>query len=886
MELKNYQIQVIRDLERFLELLIEKQSISSAYSALWNGKGVNVGIDGMPPYNSELAGVPQVCFKVPTGGGKTFLAANSIKPIFDSMPHIHPKAVVWLVPSDAILTQTYRTLTDKNHDYRKKIDVDFGNKVEIYSKQQLLNGQNFNPTSVSDNLSVFVLSYDSFRTSKKDGRKAYQENGSLLPFVRFKQDSGSLLEDTDETALIQVIRKLNPVVIVDESHHATSKLSKEMLQNFNPSFVLDLTATPKNGSNIISFVDARQLKAENMVKLPVIVYNRKSQEDVFVSAISLRRKLENEAVEEQKNGGRYIRPIVLFQAQPRTNDDSTTYDKIKHILIDMGIPESEIAIKTADRDELKNIDLSSHDCSIRYIITVNALKEGWDCPFAYILATVANRTSSIDVEQILGRILRLPNTRKNEREVLNLSYVITSSNAFYATLDKVVAGLNAAGFTSKDYRIDDYVEQDTEFPVEQASNIQTELKLDNDVTDDTSNVSDEIDSLNVDFVREQISPFVNNENMESQSQSEVNNAVTDMLDHAKTQNELYWKDFEETEEEYVPVPPEVGNKMKHYKVNQLYVSEAGQIEIPQFMIETGRSLFSEHEHQVLTKENLYAGFSLLDKDTVIDFDSIDSEIARVDIDDSDAMPKAWKLQGFDSQNVKQWFDEQPSDRKMRLCKDMIIKKLSKNNAINDRDLEVYVDRIIQNLTEDQLTDMEQTPGIYVLKINKKVNSLLNEYAKKMFYEWVEQDKISCQPSYKLPKEINPTETIASIPKSLYNEEEKFDTEYERKVVMELSSLNNIKWWHRNMARKGFAINGAVNAYPDLMVRTESGKLLLIETKGDQLENSESREKAETGAKWAEMAGRMYKYYMVFETKNPGYNGAYSYEEFMRIVKEL
>lgn len=885
MELKNYQIQVIRDLERFLELLIEKQSISSAYSTLWNEKGVNVGIDGMPPYKTELAGVPQVCFKVPTGGGKTFLAANSIKPIFDSMPHIHPKAVVWLVPSDAILTQTYRTLTDKNHDYRKKIDVDFGNKVEIYSKQQLLNGQNFNPTSVSDNLSVFVLSYDSFRTSKKDGRKAYQENGSLLPFVRFKQDSGSLLEDTDETALIQVIRKLNPVVIVDESHHATSKLSKEMLQNFNPSFVLDLTATPKNGSNIISFVDARQLKAENMVKLPVIVYNRKSQEDVFVSAISLRRKLENEAVEEQKNGGRYIRPIVLFQAQPRTNDDSTTYDKIKHTLIDMGIPESEIAIKTADRDELKNIDLSSHDCSIRYIITVNALKEGWDCPFAYILATVANRTSSIDVEQILGRILRLPNTRKNKREVLNLSYVITSSNAFYATLDKVVAGLNAAGFTSKDYRIDDYVEQDTEFPVEQAGNIQTELKLDNDVTDDTNNVSDEIDSLNVDFVREQISPFVNNENMESQSQSKVNDAVTDMLDHAKTQNELYWQDFEKTEE-YLPVPPEVGNKMKHYKINQLYASEAGQLEIPQFMIETGRSLFSEHEHQVLTKENLYAGFSLLDKDTVIDFDSIDSEIARIDIDDSDALPKAWKLQDFDSQNVKQWFDEQPSDRKMRLCKDMIIKKLSKNNAINDRDLEVYVDRIIQNLTEDQLTDMEQTPGIYVLKINKKVNSLLNEYAKKMFYEWVEQDKISCQPSYKLPREISPTNTIASIPKSLYNEEEKFDTEYERKVVMELSSLNNIKWWHRNMARKGFAINGAVNAYPDIMVRTESGKLLLIETKGDQLENSESREKAETGAKWAEMAGRMYKYYMVFETKNPGYNGAYSYEEFMRIVKEL
>jgi type III restriction enzyme len=190
------------------------------------------------------------------------------------------------------------------------------------------------------------------------------------------------------------------------------------------------------------------------------------------------------------------------------------------------------------------------------------------------------------------------------------------------------------------------------------------------------------------------------------------------------------------------------------------------------------------------------------------------------------------------------------------------------------------------MTEDQLTDLEQSPYIYVQKINGKVNSLLETYARKVFNEWVEQDKISCQPSYKFPKEISPLKTISSIPKSLYGEEEDFDTEYERKVTMELAALNNVKWWHRNIARKGFAINGAINAYPDLMVRTESGKLLLIETKGDQLENSESRMKAEIGAKWAEMAGRMYKYYMVFETKNPDYNGAYSYEEFMRIVKEL
>ena len=158
-----------------------------------------------------------------------------------------------------------------------------------------------------------------------------------------------------------------------------------------------------------------------MVKLPVIVYNRKTQSDVFADAIGLRQKLEAQAIRDQETTGRYIRPIVLFQAQPKGKEDSTTYQKIKEILIDADIPANQIAIKTADKDELKGIDLTSPDCQIRYIITVNALKEGWDCPFAYVLATVANRTSSVDVEQILGRVLRLPHTQKNPGQVLNLS---------------------------------------------------------------------------------------------------------------------------------------------------------------------------------------------------------------------------------------------------------------------------------------------------------------------------------------------------------------------------------------------------------------------------------------------------------------------------------
>ena len=147
MELKAYQKNVIADLSRYLALLTETGSASKAYNALWDEKNVIVGDNGLQYYHYNLSGhVPDVCFKIPTGGGKTFVAASSVKTIYDAMPTVTAKAVVWLVPSDAILTQTYAALSNPDHPYRQRLDVDFGGRVEVYSKAQLLNGQNFNPT--------------------------------------------------------------------------------------------------------------------------------------------------------------------------------------------------------------------------------------------------------------------------------------------------------------------------------------------------------------------------------------------------------------------------------------------------------------------------------------------------------------------------------------------------------------------------------------------------------------------------------------------------------------------------------------------------------------------------------------------------------------------
>ena len=718
------------------------------------------------------------------------------------------------------------------------------------------------------------LCYDSFRTSKKDGRKAYQQNGYLAEFAKWMDDPSILLADTDETALIQVIRFLNPVVIVDESHHAVSNLSVEMLSNFNPCFVLDLTATPQKNSNIISFVDAARLKLAHMVKLPVIVYNRKSQADVYGDAIAIRSKLEAQAKRDQLTSGRYIRPIVLFQAQPRNNADSTTYEKIKKTLVDGGIPEREIAIKTGEKDELKNVDLLSPDCPIRYIITVNALKEGWDCPFAYVLATVANRTSSVDVEQILGRVLRLPYTQKNESEVLNLSYVITSSADFHQTLGKVVAGLNDAGFSSHDYRAQDV---DTPAANEPAPNGEQVPLL--------SALEEEPDLPEVSGadLKARFEVAVQQAEQEEQA-GKV--AADPIFAQALEQNANYEAEIKQADDTaWSQAPTEVRDKMNQFRINEEFAEEAVALRIPQFMLETGPSLFSD-AYEPLELEHLDVGFSLVDKDAHVDFTSVAAEMARVDVDESkDSTAKAWRLSGGDSAFFREWFNTQPSEKRLSLCKGIIKQKLSRMNCVNDKELDDYIDRVINTLSEDQLSELEQSPYPYVLKIQDKVKELLAQHRSSIFDTWLEQDKISCLPNYKFPSVISPPTFTTMVPKSLYTAEEDMN-QYEFKVVWGLSELGNVKWWHRNISKRGFQINGPVHAYPDIIVMLHSGKILMVETKGDQLDNDESKEKAKIGDQWARLAGKQYKYYMVFETKQPNYPGAYSLERFMEIVKGL
>ena len=869
MEMKSYQKQVIADLRRYLDLLVETQNYKAAFSFFWQEKSA----PSLGHYQDIMPGVPNLCFKVPTGGGKTYLACNAIHPIFEALPHTKTKAVVWLVPSDAILSQTVKALQDSSHPYRQKIDVDFGGRVEVYTKQQLLNGQQFNPTAATEQLSIMVLSYDSFRGRGKEVLKAYQENSNLAAFSKVLGKPEFPIANADETALFQVINQLQPLVIVDESHHARSELSLEMLQNFNPCFVLDLTATPKRSSNIISYVDAVQLKAEHMVKLPVIVYNRDSQAEVIADTIDLRNQMERIAEAEQERTGRYIRPIALFQAEPKGKAENTTFEKLREQLVGVGIPAEQIAIRTADVNELKNVDLQSPDCPIRYIITVNALKEGWDCPFAYVLASLANKTSRVDVEQILGRILRLPYTKENRQGALNMSYVMTSSNDFNQTVQEIIKGLNNAGFTDKDCRVADSVTREVpEEPLEQLNISRT--------VEPVSAAKDEPEIIEIDVaaIAEEL----------KQRQRRPAPTTTTMLEEALKAGEEYANTMQQySKDPYMAeLPTEVREKVNTYRVKPDFAEEIANLSIPQFFRKVPDTLFTEGMAELLDCEQLGDGFSLKGKAYDIDFGTADDEIRKVDVRENEGgLPKAFKMEEAEQRVFKAYFDSLPAENRVRQCKGIIFGLLNKIDAVDAGELQLYIDLIVDGMSKDQLAALEKAPRGYAQKIKEKIEALLTEHYKKTFAHWLQTEEIVCEPSYHFPKAIHPQKEISTIGGSLYTAEEAMNG-LEMDLVMELTALPNVRWWHRNISRHGFCINGFINHYPDIVLMTENGKVVLVETKGEHLKNDDSRDKIELGRAWAQAAGSQYRYYMVFREGENLLPGAVGMRDFVEIVKKL
>lgn len=891
MELKPYQQQVITDLEKFLEYKNKFQDSAKAFNQYWEDRvgAYQLNIDGtysgMTPYKNNIPGATHTAIKVPTAGGKTFIACNAIHTICNAADISKPKAVVWLVPWSNLLQQTVKNLSNPSHPYREKLNALFGNRVEVYEKEQLLQGAGFNPTSVKEQLNIFVFSFSSIRINsrKKDDRKIFQENGALESF-RSMVDSDLLIPDTDETALINIIRTLNPFVIVDESHNAESDLSVEMLNNLNPSFVLDLTATPKQNSNIISYVNAMALKKEHMVKLPVIVYNHHKKEEVITSALHLQRQLELLAIEEENTTGKYIRPIVLFQAQSNIKGkDNTTFQKIKEQLVKLKIPEEQIKIKVSGIDELKGVDLMSKTCPVRFIVTVNALKEGWDCPFAYILASLADKSSAVDVEQILGRVLRQPHVTKHKSPLLNLSFVLSSSSKFQETLDNIVKSLQDSGFSEDDY----YAEEEPEEELTDSQVLQAELFSDSSQNETVEVLSD--DDFNIDEI-----DFIPQSELNTDDIGNTSDIVKTITERGKLEGQSFEQKAEAyTEDNNDYLLREMGKQPKKYKIVKQFNEVAESLEIPQFYRKIPADelhdtiVFDElsKEEQLLNKNSLLEGFKLASKNTDINFDESSADVYQVDYSEAKHTATKAKVSTKAKDILIETILEKPKQSQITNISKIIVGKLGDMSPISQNDLVKYVKRIFEDLSSEQVRDIINNEYLYIAKIKAKIKQLVSNYSKEQFQKLLDTNTIIVKPNFKFQKELTHINLSTPISKSLYEREASIN-DFEQEVIMDIASLDNVLFWHRNLEKgKGFALNGfASNHYPDFIVYTKQGNLILIETKGDFLDTEDSRSKNALGKKWAEKSGKKFKYFMVFQKKKVP--ETYTAQSIIDIIKML
>ena len=491
MELKDYQVAALEAFVRWRDALAEAQDKSETAIAALEGVGADIPDDvrnypkgawqqlansgGVAETAGEYASrtdeagrpIPHVCFKVPTGGGKTLLAAAALERLNRQIG-----LTLWITPTRAIYEQTKGALRNREHPYRQMLERASGGRVKLLEKDDL-----FTRADAANYLCIMLLMLPA--ANRRKGRE----------FLRMFRDSGrypTLFPDSDDAlgdarllnehpdlertsengpvkhSLFNVFKMLRPVVILDEAHKAYGAKKRETNAEFvrsvnrlDPSMVIELSATPNRGiSNLLVDITGVELKQEEMIKLPVQVKSSTTDDwhNTLAEAHDELERLSGAGESLQMSEGRYIRPIAVVRVE-RTGKDQRDGERIhaedvrEYLVQSLGVPAEAVAVKSSEMDELRGQDLLSEYSPVRWIITKAALMEGWDCPFAYVLVMLDNTRAQRALTQLVGRVMRQPQARRTGREALDQCYVYCCNVAVGVAVSQVKNGLEQEGLT-------------------------------------------------------------------------------------------------------------------------------------------------------------------------------------------------------------------------------------------------------------------------------------------------------------------------------------------------------------------------------------------------------------------------------------------------------
>ncbi len=339
--------------------------------------------------------------------------------------------------------------------------------------------------------------------------------------------------------------------------------------------------------------------------------------------------------------------------------------------------------------------------------------------------------------------------------------------------------------------------------------------------------------------------------------------------------------------------------MNEHKIKPMFAELAQTIQFPQFFIKLpsdGGFFDTGDEWHKLAKENLLSNFVLANLDATINFAAVEADVYAVDAEEigkGESAPSFTAVKKAQKERLNSIIKSQPTSGQITSIVARLFSLIGKNSfyPIEDNDVKHYLTRIVQAMSGEQRADCLERDYAYIKLIKEKIQSLANEYAQKEFSNWLATQKIKLRPAFSLPSMITPSENAPAIGKSLYVTEAGVNT-LEAKVIRGVADLENIVWWHRNLERaKGFVINGFLNHYPDFIVLTENKSIVIVETKGDDRDNSDSRDKLKLGKIWEAQANQLshatgyrYHYMMAFDT-NP-IEGAFTTGEVLKLIEAL
>lgn len=875
MKLKQYQQEAMNSVSRYFTHCVQ-QSSAIAFEQMQPDFAYKT-----PSQHEYLKDIPYVCVRIPTGGGKTLLAAHSIAQVAKDYLYQDFPITLWLVPSKTIKSQTAEALKNPQHPYRMVLDRTFNREVLVIESEQF---ELIRPQDLGNKAIVVVSTLQNFRIEreKDEGRRIYAFNEKLTPhFERIPDEVRSILEKISENDLQEnglqakqlgqvkcsfanLLKAYRPFIIVDEAHNARTSLTFDVFANLMPSAILEFTATPnqdkKTGSNILYHVSAGALKEEEMIKLPIMLREHKTWQEAIDRAVTERGALAQKAQNELD----YIRPIVLFQAEPKSEIRQTiTVDVLKKYLIEeLSIDEQEIAIVTGNQHELDNVNITDKSCPINYVITVEALKEGWDCPFAYVFCSVQNVGSSKEAEQLLGRVLRMPYAKRRLMEDLNRAYAHLSSPHFGTTVRNLEDRLIAMGFEALEVAQMLKTPQQNEFeafgdmPLFTRAQPQTVLEL--------SKMPD-MAALNEDE-RNQLKITQQDDVILVQVQGDIGENLQKVITKTAT-----GKQKEKLENSIVIHNAKIAESASPAQKGERFPA------IPQLCMQIQGELELADTEMLLD----YYGWNLLDYPAKLDrFNWKDeSQAFEIDVENNHVSYHYQQTQQLSFSD--DWLDMTEND---------FVRWLDSQLKLPDVP-QVQSQSFLRLVVSDLLDKCGNLTTLIHQKFNlvRELKNLVDDYRQQAVSSQYQQSlfgnnedvQICLNEQYQF--EFDPNYYVPQPP--FYNGRYKFQKSYFAQIedlkakgeefdcAAIIDSLPQVKYWIRNPVHRGFGLPLAKNNfYPDFIAVLSDGRILVVEYKGEPYKtNDDSKEKCLIGERWEKLTNGNCLFIMAVKEDEKGRN---------------